>query len=203
MEGIYFYWLAWIGWIWATFFMDKKNPVRIKLAAGLMAVMIAASFEMNVFIFEINLSAFAIAFFLVYETKKKNLGASLYLFFSSFIIMLGYTSFLLFELFDPVWVLFDRKILLSACVFYLALLLHKNKFQRGLSLTAGCLQGEILYAAILSKFNFPYTISSLAFLDILIISIAMLLAWSAIETVIALMSRSTITHAEGEEHRTS
>lgn len=201
MEGLYFYWLAWMGWIWVTFLMDKNNPARIRLALILLAAIFASPYHANVFIFKMNLSAFVIACLIFYETKKKKLSEFLYLFTSAFIIMLAYTSFLLFELIDPVWILFDRKIMLAACGFYLSLLLHKKQSRRLVSLVWGFLQGEILYAAVLWRFNFPYTISSLAFLDILIISATMLLAWSAIEALISAMSRSTISHAEGEEQK--
>jgi hypothetical protein len=201
MEGLYFYWLAWLAWIWATFFMDKKNPARIKITVWLLAAIVTAPYEIHLFNVNVHLSAFSIAMFLFIETRKKKTGSFLYLYLSSFIIMLAYTSFLLFELYDPVWVLFDRKIMIAAIGFYLALLLQKNKYNRGLALISGFLQGEILYSMILWQFNFPYSISSLAFLDILIISLAMLITWSAIETAIAIMSRSTLNQAEREEQK--
>ena len=114
MEGLYFYWLAWIGWIWVTFIMDKKNPARIKVAIWLLAVIFTAPYKVNILSYDIYLSAFTIVLFLFIETKRLKPGAFLYSFISSFIIMLAYTSFLLFELFDPVWVLFDRKIMIAA-----------------------------------------------------------------------------------------
>lgn len=203
MEGLYFYWLAWIGWIWVTFIMDKKNPARIKVAIWLLAVIFTAPYKVNILSYDIYLSAFTIVLFLFIETKRLKPGAFLYSFISSFIIMLAYTSFLLFELFDPVWVLFDRKIMIAAAGVYLALLLQKTNYNRNLSLISGFLQGEILYSSILQKFNFPYLISSLAFLDILIISLALLLTWSTIESLIVTISGNPIHHIEGEEHKTS
>lgn len=203
MEGLYFYWLAWIGWILATFFMNKDNPLRMKFAVVLLAVIIAAPYKANFLIFDYHLSAIVIAFFVFFETRRIKLVSFLYLFLSSFIIMLAYTSFLMFELFDPVWVLFDRKIMLGAAGFYLALLLHKDKHFRMLALISGFMQGEFLYAAILWRFDFPYTAGSMAFLDLLSISVGLLLAWSAVETMIAVISGSTINQAEGEEHKTS
>jgi hypothetical protein len=203
MEGLYFYWLGWLGWIWATFFMDKKNPARMKMAVWLLASIFAASLNISLFFFDINLSAFIIALFLFIETRAKRTGAFLYLFTSSFIIMLAYTSFLLFELYDPVWVLFDRRIMIAAGGVYLVLLLQKKKGNRSLSLIAGFLQGEILYSAILGNFKFPYQVSSLAFLDVLIISLAILHTWSAVEAIIVNLSGNVLTQAEGEEHKTS
>jgi hypothetical protein len=203
MEGVYFYWLAWIGWIWTTFFMNKNNPLRLKWAIMLLAVIIVAPFTVDVLIFELHLSAFAVALFIFSETRRKKTGSFLYLFLSSFIIMLAYTSFLMFELFDPVWVLFDRKIMLGAAGFYLAVLLHKDRNDRILALVSGFLQGDILFSAVLWKFNFPYAAASMAFMDILFISLGLLLAWSAIESLIAVMSGSTINQVEGEEQKTS
>jgi hypothetical protein len=203
MEGLYFYWLAWIGWILATFFMEKTNPVRRKMAAGILAVLIAVPYQMDVLVFNVNLAAFVIVIFLFFETRKKKLAEFMYLFLSSFIIMLAYASFLIFELLDPVWVLFDRRLMLAVAGFYLSILLQKKKSNRMIILAGGFLQGEILYGTVLLKFQFPYTISSLAFLETLIISVSMIVAWSAIETLISVMSRSTISQVEGEEHKTT
>ena len=202
MEGLYFYWLAWIGWVWTTFFMNKSNPMRLKWTVLLLAVIITAPYTVDVVNIEVHMSALAIALFIFFETRRKKTGTFLYLFISSFIIMLAYTSFLLFELFDPVWVLFDRKIMLGALGFYLAVLLHKERQDRILALASGFLQGDILFSAILWKFKFPYAAASMAFMDLLFISLGLLLAWSAIETMIAIMSRSTINQVEGEEQRT-
>lgn len=201
MEGLYFYWLAWIGWVWATFFMDKDHPLRLKWAVFLLSVIFTASYKVDFLFLEFHLSVFTIFLFIFLETRRKRAGSFLYLFLSSFIIMLAYTSFLMFELFDPVWVLFDRRIMLGAAGFYLAVLLHKDRHNRILSLISGFLQGEILFSVILLKFNFPYAVASLAFMDILFISLGMLLAWSAVESIIAVMSRNTLNEVEGEEQR--
>ncbi|WP_079509569.1 YphA family membrane protein [Mesobacillus jeotgali] len=203
MEGLYFYWLAWIGWIWLTFIMDKNDPNRSRWAVCLLAVIFAAPYTVDLLFFECHLSVFAIAFFIFSETRKKRTGSFLYLFLTSFIVMLAYTSFLMFELFDPVWVLFDRKIMLGAAGFYLAILLHKDYHNRMLSLITGFLQGDILFSVVLSQFNFPYAVASMTFMDITFISMGMLIAWSAVESIIAVMSKSTLNEAEGEEQKTS
>ncbi|MBT2677699.1 hypothetical protein J7E38_01725 [Bacillus sp. ISL-35] len=203
MEGLYFYWLAWIGWVWVTFIMDKNHPDRRKWAVCLLAVIIAAPYKVDFLIFEFHMSAFPIAIFIFMETRRKKTGSFLYLFITSFIIMLAYTSFLMFELFDPVWVLFDRKLMLGAAGFYLAILLHKSRQDRMLALVTGFLQGDILYSAVLWRFNFPYEVASMTFMDILFISSGMLITWSAVESFISIMSKTTLNEAEGEEQKTS
>lgn len=203
MEGLYFYWLAWIGWVWTTFFMNKDHPMRLRWTAFLLAAILTAPLTVELLIIEVHLSALAIASFIFIETRRKKAGSFLYLFLSSFIIMLAYTSFLMFELFDPVWVLFDRKIMLGASGFYLAVLLHRERQDRILALVSGFLQGDLLFSAILWKFKFPYAAASMAFMDILFISLGLLLAWSAIESMIAVISGTTINQVEGEEQKTS
>ncbi|MCM3122212.1 MULTISPECIES: hypothetical protein [unclassified Mesobacillus] len=203
MEGLYFYWLAWIAWIWVTFIMGKNHPNRLKWAICLLAVIIASPYKVDFLFFKFHLSAFPIAIFIFMETKRKKTGSFLYLFLTSFIIMLAYTSFLMFELFDPVWVLFDRKLMLGAAGFYLAILLHKGGQDRMLALVTGFLQGDILYSAVLWRFNFPYEVASMTFMDILFISSGMLIAWSAVESLISIMSKTTLSEAEGEEQKTS
>lgn len=203
MEGLYFYWLAWIAWVGTTFLMNKNNPLRLKWSVLLLLVILAAPYKIDFVSIEVHLSALAIGLFIFLETRRKKTGSLLYLLLSSFIIMLAYTSFLLFELFDPVWVLFDRNIMLGAAGFYLAVLLHKERQDRILALVSGFLQGDILFSVILWKFNFPYPAASMAFMDSLFISISFLFAWSAIESMISVMSGSTINQVEGEEHKTS
>jgi hypothetical protein len=203
MDGLYFFWLGWIGWIWLTFIMDKNNPNRLRWAVCLLAVIFAAPHTVDLLDFECHLSVFPIAFFIFLETRKKRTGSFLYLFLTSFIVMLAYTSFLMFELFDPVWVLFDRKIMLGAIGFYLAVLLHKDCHNRMLTLITGFLQGDILFSVVLSQFDFPYAVASMTFMDITVISMGMLIAWSAVESIMAVMSKSALNEAEGEEQKTS
>lgn len=203
MEGLYFYWFAWIGWTWVTFFMAKKNPARTTIAVWMLLAMIAAPYKMTISTITIHGSGVVSSLFLLLETRRMNRKGFLFLFLSSFIIMLAHASFLLFEMLDPVWVILDRRILLAGSIVYLAILLQKSGYNRGLVLIAGSLQGEVLYAAVLERYGFPYFVASLEYLDVLIISLAVLFVWSKLESVIAALSGSIITHIEGEEHKPS
>ena len=51
-------------------------------------------------------------------------------------------------------------------LWYLAILLQKTLKGRLLIIFAGAMQGEILYAYILNKFQFPYLIGAFASLDV-------------------------------------
>ncbi|WP_420489110.1 YphA family membrane protein, partial [Neobacillus vireti] len=40
MEGSLFYWVLWLFWVYITFFMDKQNRYRAKLAVVTLLVII-------------------------------------------------------------------------------------------------------------------------------------------------------------------
>lgn len=203
MEGLYFYWLSWMCWIWATFLMRKQKQERIKIAAWVLAVIIAVNYKATIFIYDFNGSALIIVLLLVFETRKTKASEFLYLFITSFIIMLSYASFLLLELYDPVWVIIDSKILIAAGILYLTVVLHKNKKNRLLISITGLLLGEVIFATVLANQGISYFISSLAFLDLMFICLGLQQVWNAIQTTIEAISKNSLNQMEGEKQKTS
>lgn len=116
--------------------------------------------------------------------------------------MLGYVSFHLLELFDPVWVLIKREWLLSLALGYLTLMLQSNRFLRAATLLTGAVQGEILFAVIMKSYTFDYPIGSFSFLDIAALSIGVLLIWSGIEKAVAFIEKH-FQHVEREKQKLS
>lgn len=53
----------------------------------------------------------------------------------------------------------------------------------------GAIQGEFLYALILSKYSFPYVIGSLTFLDVLSLSTILIVLWSGMELLASFYER--------------
>ncbi len=174
MEGVLFFWLFWIFWIVTTFFMSKSRS-RLLLSAAILSVIILSSYSMK--LFALNISASSLFLLLAaYITMAKQRGRKgLYLFITSFIIMLAFTTFHLYELYDPVWLIFDRNMMLSFLLTYIALLLHHDVKFRIIILICGSIHGEILYASILKHITPTYLIGSFAYLDVISISIGFLL----------------------------
>lgn len=202
MEGFIFFWLFWIFWICSTFFMSKKE-LRLKISIG---ILVAISLSMNsITIFQVeisltNLFLLILSYFIMAKLKGKTRN---YLFITSFIIMLAYTTFHLYELFDPVWVIFNRYMMLSLLLAYLTILLQSDLHLRVITLLCGAIHGDILYSLILRKFSLTYSSGSFAFLDVIAISIALLLMISGFKRVSVYFEHHIKQQLEREKQKQS
>ena len=183
MEGILFYWLFWIGWIITTFFYPKRHPDRLKFSAWILGTISLSTFYLNLFGFELSGSGVFIiftAYLYIVQFEKRQI---LYLLLTSFIIMIAYVCFLLFELFDPIWIIFKREWMLSLLIAYVVIFLHSDKKQRILVMLIGLIQGEVFYAHIIRKYSFLYPSVTLPFLDVLALTLVIILAWNGLEII--------------------
>ncbi|KAF0818821.1 putative membrane protein [Bacillus sp. ZZV12-4809] len=202
MEGIIFYWISWMVWIIATFFMDRTNKYRFLLSAWILLFIMLSPWTINIFNFKTGMAGlFLLVSLYVYAGRLKG-RSKLYFLFCTFILMMAYVTFHLFELFDPVWVMFSRKWMLSVLLVYMAVLLQKNRMLRLPLILLGGIQGEVLYAIIIKSFSFPYTIGSLAFLDIMAISISISALWIAVHWAVKYIE-ANFKHLEREKQKLS
>ncbi|GIN92042.1 hypothetical protein J6TS1_23910 [Siminovitchia terrae] len=176
MSGMIFLFMAWGAWITATFILDKKKTFRLPVAMGSLMLIILHSKSITIYSIQIGAASFLLifsAYLLVYQgTWLKKI----YLFFSVMIIMLGYIGFYLLELYDPVWVLVDRKILLSVGLLLIGWMLYPVSFvYRYAAIVIGSLQGEVFLSVFFSKWKMPYPIGSNDYLDVLALTISALL----------------------------
>jgi hypothetical protein len=187
MDGTYFYWIAWFFWILTTFFM-KKSKERYLFTVIILLLIIFSNKVIVLDIFRINASLgitlLSCYVFLALFTEKNNYKKVVYLLVCTLTITTAYVSFHLFELFDPIWVVFNRTIMLVFCLVYLTLLLIKDRKKRVLCMMIGACQGELLYAFILKNFPFEYEIGALSFLDVMALSVFTIFIWSALEYTI-------------------
>ncbi|MFL6555731.1 MAG: hypothetical protein ACJ8MO_06420, partial [Bacillus sp. (in: firmicutes)] len=183
MEGAIFYWVFWGFWIYLTFILEKQNPYRLKLAAIIVIVLILSNVQFPVGEFEIQASGlFILGSCYLFMSQEKR-GALIYFFICSFIVSIAYVTFHLFEIFDPIWIIFKKEWMMGITMSYLAILLQKTLKGRLLILFAGAMQGEILYAFILNKFQFPYIIGTFAYLDVCSLTALLLTGWSTLENI--------------------
>jgi hypothetical protein len=181
MEGIFFFWLSWIGWVISTFFMKKDNK-RLIISAALLIVIIGSPYEVTVLSYPINVS-FLLLIVISYavisqQTKKRTI---LYLFISSHILATANVAFHLFGMFDPVWIIFDRMWMLAGMMAYLTLLLIKNVWLRLATVCAGFGQGGLMYMLILDRYNFPIEVGSLSYFDVVAQTLMIITVWGLIE----------------------
>lgn len=201
MEGFIFYWLFWTFWVIVTFFMNKKSE-RLRLSMWLLLTIVFSNYSVTIFNINFSLSSLFILLTSYFLIGKQNRLRGIYLLITSFIVMLAYVTFHLFELYDPVWLIFNRQFMLAVILVYLALLLHSDLKQRLLTILSGVVHGEILCALILRRFTDMYTIGTFAFLDCIAITVAILLAVSGLRKV-SVYFENHIKHLEREKQKQS
>jgi len=181
MEGIMFYWICWFFWVYLTFLLHKKNPYRLIISAIILILIFLANFHFIAGNFEIHgggLFLLVTAYLFISQEKR---GAIIYYFICSFIMSIAYVTFHLFEIFDPVWIIFKKEWMMCIVFGYLAILLQKTLKGRLLIMICGTMQGEFLYAFILNKFPFPHPIGAFEYLDVCSLITALLVGWSFLE----------------------
>jgi hypothetical protein len=198
MEGVLFYWFAWMGWIWTTFLLNKNNENRVRFSIWLLVLIIFSPYRMTIMGIEVYLAAFILLSLFVVSTAYLTSRVFLSVFISVFIVMLGYVSFLLFELFDPVWVLFDRKWMIAVGGVLLSSVLQSTIRLRVISLVTGMLLGDFLFAVLLKKLSFSYLVAAPAFMDILSIIIMLIVIWTGL-SYFAQASNNYIYQGRGKQ----
>lgn len=181
MAGLTFYLVSWGAWTITTFFVCKKNEYRYKVTIIILLLIILSPYYINIFNYDIYLSIFLLLFVAYGYFVKQNYVSTLSLLVSSFIICIAYVSFHLFELYDPVWLLFSREWLIASLMAFLAIFLHRDFFQRLMVVFLGIVHGEVLFSVMLNKLSLKYPIGTEAFLDVIAVNVTMLCIWKVLE----------------------
>jgi hypothetical protein len=187
LEGAIFYWTCWSFWVYFTFILDKHNPYRLKLAAIVLIVLILSDVQFMAGSFEIQASGLFILGISYYFLSQEKQGAIIYFFICSFIVTIAYVTFHLFEIFDPIWIIFKKEWMMGITLWYLAILLQKTLKGRLIIIFAGAMQGEILYAYILNKFQFSYLIGAFDYWDVCSLTALLLSGWTVLENAGSLL----------------
>jgi len=183
MEGSIFYWVYWFLWTYFTFIMDKHNPYRLKLAALILILIISSPSHFSIKGFDFYVSGLLLLLSSYLVMRKEKLGTLLYQYICSLIISIAYVTFHLFEIFDPIWIIFNKDWMIAICMWYLTLLLQRSIKGRLVTVICGTMQGEIMYAYILSKYQFSYEIGGFSYLDVCSLIIVFITAWSILENL--------------------
>ncbi|MEH7251621.1 hypothetical protein V7111_05795 [Neobacillus niacini] len=181
MEGSLFYWILWSFWVYITFVMDKSNQHRTAVAACILVVIILSNTHFMVEGFEYYASGLFLLILSYIILSKKKLGSLLYALICSFILTISYVTFNLFVIYDPIWVIFEKEWMMGICFSCLAIFLQTSLKERILIFVSGTMQGEILYAYYLRKFEISYPIGTVAYLDVSALTILLLVSWSILE----------------------
>ncbi|OEH93470.1 YphA family membrane protein [Bacillus solimangrovi] len=188
MEGLFFYWVSWIGWIIVTFFMNKSST-RTILSYGLLSCIALSNWKITVYSYEISGSYIVLLCFALGTSYYLSKLQNLYLMIMTLTVTAAFVAFHLFEMFDPIWIIAHRQWLLSGLMFILVWLMSDMFLQRVLSLVIGMCQGEWLYTMMLYRYSYYGTIGGLKFLDLLTAGLGFLFMLSLAEWMISSMKR--------------
>ncbi|WP_081415083.1 YphA family membrane protein [Ectobacillus panaciterrae] len=173
MEGSYFYFFSWCGWIIATFWM-KKDRMRLFAAMSILLIIIGSHTYVFIGMFQISVSYLTIMGVCFLGLSRSGWWQIVYGIMSAAIIAMLYAVFHMIELYDPVWIMMDRTWLLSAVLVYAVLLLIRKPVNRIFVICIGAVQGEAMLAIVLQTFGFHNEIGAPAFLDVIACSVAAL-----------------------------
>lgn len=168
MEGIYFYWFMWITWIVTTFLMKKDN-IRIKLTIFILINIVISGFYIVIGDFNVRVSLLMFLFLGYYLAVKQKGRKSIAFYMMTLTLTFAYSGILLFRIYDPVWFLFDYRLIVSIVVSVLAIYLGKQSVQKYALYIMSVCQGEFVYWFILGEFHEGLTIGTAACLDMLVI----------------------------------
>ncbi|WLR53113.1 hypothetical protein LC040_09570 [Bacillus tianshenii] len=188
MDGLLFYWLCWLGWIYTTFIMSKRKE-RNWFAVFILGLIILSETSFFVKGFEVNasylfllLTACALSYFLSRVEK-------VLLLFASLAVTAAFMAFHLFELYDPVWVIADRKWLLAGILFLVTVLISDSFLFRAAAVIIGMCEGEWLYTFLLRPYSFNGEVGQFEFLDIAACTIMAVVLWGGFERLILWLNR--------------
>jgi hypothetical protein len=202
MEGLYFLGLAWGIWIISTFWLRKNSKVRLPIASFMLLAIILSPFTFSIGEISVSYLSILIVTVVFLRVGYFSFRKKIYFFFTTLIVSIGYGAFLLFELFDPIWIFFKREWMLSILLAYLSVLIQTKLAWRISIILAGCIYGDIIYVFIIKRFSFPYTIGSLGLMDVLALSILFLFAWEGVKISISYLE-SLYHHLEKEKQNTT
>ncbi len=168
MAGYIYLWMLWSIWTISTFILNKNNSLRLPIACSALLLVIVFPFSISFFTLQIQLTALILTLFCYIYIAKQSRLQKIYSFMSIFIVMTGYTGFLLVEMVDPAWILIDRRVLLTILLIILAFCLYPNSYLSLITcIIIGTFHGEILFSTILLKWNITYIVGTGGYLDLI------------------------------------
>ncbi|KMY50619.1 YphA family membrane protein [Peribacillus loiseleuriae] len=181
MEGLLFYWIAWITWVIVMFFFSKAQVYRFPLLVHLLAVMGIAGYIIHIGRYSFGFAGIYLLFVVLIYHRRLSLYQFAYFMLSCSIIALSYASFQLFTLLDPLWVFVNPTWLAALVLHFLTLFLYKGWKQRISSILVGMILGDGIYMITMVHNSLPYTAISYILLDMMTISVSASLFWSGLE----------------------
>lgn len=176
--GYLFYWISWMLWIVVTFFM-KKNKQRTFFLYGILILITCSNHYISLGDYQFSLAyvILFIACLLIYTLFK----GQIYHLFKAFIIMIGYSSILIWNSSAPIWIFIHELILIPVFCCLLMIMLTTGAYKRLMIGIIGMSFGELFYVLILSSYDLNKTIGDLNFFDHLFVTLLLFIGFQAVQ----------------------
>ncbi len=166
MTSVVFIFLLWAVWVIATFLLEKNNPYRAPIA--IVSLLLLISYPIQLYVFKLPLHGAILLLLLTGYILAARLSffKQIYLSIAIVTTTLGYAGLHLVEMYDPIWVLIDRRVILSTFLFALSWLLSRTSFvERYIICVVGSIHGEFSYAVFLLSWDMHYYIGAKGYMD--------------------------------------
>ncbi|WP_425427172.1 YphA family membrane protein [Bacillus oleivorans] len=203
LNGWFFYCCLWSCWIVLTFIVPKSLPYRFYIGCFILMSIILSIYKVPIFHWSVNLTILIWMIGCMVSFAALPFSKRLYQICVSFIVMLVYVVFLLFELYDPIWVIVDRRWLLSFIIGTIAILMNVKLLDRIAATIIGLGMGEFLFAYVLFTTGIKWDITTPHFLDLCSSIGILILLWSGFEFVIYYLKKiyTPPSQIEKEKHK--
>ncbi|HWO75852.1 MAG TPA: hypothetical protein VNM69_08100 [Bacillus sp. (in: firmicutes)] len=203
MDGWFFYYSLWSYWVVVTFIVPKHCHYRTYLSNFILISIILSVYKVPIWYWDVNVTILIWIICCMAIIAALPFSKKFYQICVSFIVMLVYVVFLLFELYDPIWVIVDRRWFLTFLIGTIAILLNAKIIDRITSTITGLVMGEFLFAFVLFATGIKLEITLPYFLDLCSYTCMLILLWSCFESFVYSL-RKTYTppsQIEKEKHK--
>ena len=187
MDGILFYWLSWLVWIFILFFIPKKVSSRFEVLFHILAVLTLVEYQFSIAGFSAQLTGPYLFLTCLIYLRRQPVARVLGWMVKAAIIGLAYASFQLFSILDPIWVVVKPSYILCILLNYVILLLVNEWKQRLLILLMGMAAGDLLFSLLLYYHSLPYRSFDFIWHDTTALVLTVNMSWRLLELLIRAM----------------
>lgn len=201
MQGLFFYWMAWITWIIVTFFM-AKGKVRNELAFLILIVILLSNRFVTVAHVSICLSLFPLLLYGYRKLGELKGSQLIYMVSACHIVMLAYIGFSLYALYAPAILWLDERWMAAGLVFLLVQVLVRTLSMRCLTAVIATVHGNLLFTGIMKGFSLPVKAGTHSFFGMLSACLAIIAIWWGYQEFISQLNRYFKRISEHRGHYT-
>ena len=161
-NGLLFYWISWLLWVYVTFVM-RKDRVRTILGLWILLIIGGSSINLTILGYTLTLSyLFLIVGAMIMLAKTSHLFFRL---FSSFTIMILYMTMMVWQNYVPIYMIFSKTYIFPFVIAFITVLIARGFYNRVSITLLGISAGELMYSFILSSYSIKVPTGGFSFFD--------------------------------------